>query len=98
MGEVFSVTEDSGLTLFGEERKMKSIQQLLEGSIIVGSEAPFLHLQGNRPIHRSSIDIEVTQSPGQLFPNGAFSSPRGAINGDDQLSMIQSDVLCLWGR
>src|SRR4030042_7175809 len=93
MGNIFSIAEDAVLFSPGSKGELNRRDQPRESHLIFRFDAPFFRLHGNAAIHRSSVDVEITQSLCQFFSDRALAGAGRPINGDDQSLILQTSHL-----
>ena len=48
--------------------------------LLVGDVNPLIESNpGDSPVHRTRVEVEITQPPGQELPNSAFARSGGAV-------------------
>ena len=47
-----------------------------------------LEIPGDAPVHRASVDVDVTEALGELARKSAFAGSGGAVNGDNGMKQV----------
>jgi len=51
-------------------------------------DVPLLKVPGDPPVHGAGVDVDVTETLGELARKGAFAGGGGAINGDNGMNQV----------
>ena len=70
------------ILVIGHKLQADDIQRLIHGCSIGPVDVISEEIQRDSPVHRTAVDIDVMQLPGQLFCQCTLSTGRPAINGD----------------
>ena len=70
----------------------RSLDHPRDGLGVPERNVPLLEIPGDAAVHRAGVDVDVTETPGELGAKGAFAGCGGAINGDNGMNQVGHDA------